>query len=77
MRFQIDKLKHLAIGLTVSSTVYVVTLDLHWTWAITIALAAGKEAYDATGRGHVELRDFIATVLPACVPTIIATGGMA
>lgn len=76
MQFQTDKLKHLAIGLCASSLIYLLTRDIGWTWAATIALAAAKEAYDATGRGHVELRDFIATILPACVPTLVAMGGV-
>jgi hypothetical protein len=65
--FQPDKLKHLAIGLAVACAA---TGDLRWTWGAVIVIAAGKEAYDATGRGHVEYRDFVATILPAMVPTI-------
>lgn len=72
MTFQADKLKHLAVGLALSCAVYAVTRDLRWTWAVTIAVAAAKEAYDATGRGHVEASDFLATILPACAPTIWA-----
>lgn len=72
MRFQIDKLKHLGIGLAVSCAVYAVTQDLAWTWGLTIAMAIGKEAWDATGRGHVEFRDFFATIIPAGLPTIAA-----
>jgi hypothetical protein len=68
--FQPDKLKHLAIGLAVACAVYAVTGDLRWTWGAVIVIAAGKEAYDATGRGHVEYRDFVATILPALAPTI-------
>lgn len=72
MTFQIDKLKHLAIGLVVSCAVYAVTRDLAWTWGITVAMALAKEAYDSTGRGHVEFRDFAATIIPAGLPTIYA-----
>ena len=75
MTLQIDKLKHMAVGLLISGAVYAVTRDLQSTWAITITCAALKEAYDSTGRGHVEYRDFIATILPASVPTLIAIYG--
>ena len=70
MSLQIDKLKHLAIGLVIACAVYAVTLDLRWVWGAVIVIGAAKEASDATGRGHVEYRDFIATILPAMVPTI-------
>jgi hypothetical protein len=65
-----DKLKHLGIGLVVACAVYVVTGSLAWTWCAVIVIGAAKEARDATGRGHVEYRDFVATILPAMVPTI-------
>jgi len=76
MTLQRDKLKHLTIGLLVSCAVCVLSESLFWTWAVTITVAALKEAWDATGRGHVEYRDFISTILPACVPTIFAQAGM-
>lgn len=75
MTLQRDKLKHLAVGLVLSCAVFAVTHSLTWTWAVTIIVALGKEAYDATGRGHVEYRDFVATILPACAPTILAQSG--
>lgn len=70
MTLQHDKLKHLAVGLAVACATYWVTRDLAWTWAATIAIAAAKEVHDATGRGRVEYRDFIATIVPALAPTI-------
>ena len=70
MIFQRDKLLHLAVGLVVACGVYLVTRDLLWTIAATVAIATAKEAYDATGRGHVELRDWLATIVPAGVPVI-------
>lgn len=76
MTFQSDKLKHLAVGLILSLGTYDVTGHLGWTWAVVIATAALKEAHDATRRGRVEARDFIATILPAGVPTILAQSGL-
>ena len=70
MIFQRDKLLHLAVGLIVACGVYLVTRDLLWTIAATVAIATAKEAYDATGRGHVELRDWLATIVPAGLPAI-------
>lgn len=68
--FQPDKLKHIGVGLALSCVVYAVTRDMAWTWGVTICVGAAKEAYAATGRGHVELRDFLATIIPAGLPTI-------
>ena len=70
IRFQADKLKHIAVGLPVACVAYAVTRDPWLTVGITAAVATVKEAYDATGRGHVELRDWLATIIPAGVPTI-------
>ena len=76
MTLQSDKLKHLAVGLFLSLGTYGVTGHLGWTWAVVITGAALKEAHDATGRGRVEARDFIATILPAGVPTLLAQSGL-
>lgn len=72
MTLQLDKLKHLAVGLVVACGTYAVTGDLRWTWAAVLIVATVKEAYDATGRGHVELRDWVATIWPAMLPTLWA-----
>lgn len=69
-RFQIDKILHLSVGLFVATTAYFLTENLWVVWVVTVIVGAGKEVYDSTGRGHVELRDFLATIIPAGLPTI-------
>lgn len=67
---QPDKVLHFAAGAVVASAAYAVTGSL-WGAVLAAALAgAAKEAYDATGRGTVDLWDFIATVVGAAAPTI-------
>lgn len=65
---QRDKVLHFAAGAVISSATYALTGSL-WGAVLAAALAgAAKEAYDATGRGTVDLWDFIATVAGAAVP---------
>lgn len=40
----------------------------HAALGVVLALAIGKEFYDATGRGHVEVNDFLATLGGGLVP---------
>ena len=70
MTFQRDKLGHLGVGLGIALLTDAVTQSLGLTWGAVVLAATGKEALDATGRGHVEFRDWLATILPAGVPTI-------
>lgn len=56
-----DKQKHLVAG----AGIYGVSLLLFppaGALAVAAAVGIAKEAYDATGRGHVEFYDFLATV---------------
>lgn len=63
-----DKFLHFAAGAVVASAAYAITGSL-WGAVLAAALAgAAKEAYDATGRGTVDLWDFIATVAGALLP---------
>ena len=71
MKFQNDKLKHLAVGVVVSCVAYALTSDPWAALGATVAIGTAKEAYDATGRGRVELRDWLATIIPAGVPFIL------
>lgn len=62
-----DKKKHLIAGFIIALAVFVVFQFIAPVWAGLVAFAvatfagAAKEAYDATGRGHVEFWDFGAT----------------
>lgn len=51
MKFQKDKLKHLAVGLVVSCAAYALTSDPWAALGATVAIGTAKEAYDATGAG--------------------------
>lgn len=65
---QPDKVLHFAAGAVVASAAYALTGSL-WGAVLAAALAgAAKEAYDATGRGAVDLWDFIATVAGVVAP---------
>ena len=62
-----DKKKHLIAGFIISMMTFsifnIVAPEFAANAAFASAMLAGaaKEAYDMTGRGHVELLDFIAT----------------
>lgn len=58
----IDKAKHFLIG-AVIAVLFVFWAGPWWALAASAAAGALKEAYDATGRGQVELDDFIWTAL--------------
>jgi len=61
-----DKLNHAAAGALVSTYVAEVTGE-PWKGCVAgLALGLAKEAYDATGHGHVEARDALATAAPGC-----------
>lgn len=55
-----DKLLHLLAGITIAALVY--PFGILWACLAVFIAAIGKEAYDSTGRGHVELLDALATV---------------
>lgn len=55
-----DKLLHLLAGSTIAALVY--PFGILWACLAVFIAAIGKEAYDSTGRGHVELLDAAATV---------------
>jgi hypothetical protein len=62
-----DKKKHLVVGLMIAAAVFVACLFLGIPAPGELAFAAAalagiaKEAYDATGRGKVEVMDALAT----------------
>jgi hypothetical protein len=55
-----DKLLHLLAGSTTAALVY--PFGVFWSCLVVLVAAVGKEAYDATGRGNVELLDAVATL---------------
>lgn len=62
-----DKQMHVAAGFVGSGIAYATTGDTKAAWATAAAMGAAKEAYDSTGRGHVEAADFAATVAGAAI----------
>jgi len=62
-----DKKKHLVVGLMIAAAVFVACLVAgipasgELAFAAAVLAGIGKEAYDATGRGNVELMDALAT----------------
>jgi hypothetical protein len=55
-----DKLLHLLAGSTIAAVAY--PFGIFWASLAVFIAAIGKEAWDSTGRGHVELLDALATV---------------
>jgi hypothetical protein len=55
-----DKLLHLLVGIVIAAVVY--PFGVFWACLAVLVAAVGKEIHDATGRGHVELLDALATV---------------
>lgn len=56
----VDKLLHLLAGSTLAALVY--PFGILWACLAVLVAAVGKEAYDSTGRGNVELMDAVATL---------------
>ena len=57
----IDKIQHLIAGF-VAVSVTVIWLSAKHASIISIAIAVGKEAYDAPTSGDADLMDFLATI---------------
>jgi hypothetical protein len=55
-----DKLLHLLAGIAIAALAY--PFGILWACLAVLVAAVGKEIYDSTGRGHVELLDALATV---------------
>jgi len=60
-----DKLLHLLVGIAIAAALYPFGL-IPAMLAVTIA-AVGKELYDSTGSGHVEVLDAVATLAGGAV----------
>lgn len=58
-----DKRLHLLGGAATGSTVYKLTGDTDKALTAVILVGVGKELYDATGRGTVEVEDAVATIV--------------
>lgn len=71
-----DKFLHACAGVIVSAFVYLVTRDPDYSILAAFVVGAAKELYDATGRGSVEILDFIATGIGGAVFVLLITRGM-
>lgn len=60
MTMPTDKILHLLAGIAIATLVY--PFGILWAIAAVFIAAIGKETYDSTGRGHVELLNAVATV---------------
>lgn len=60
-----DKLLHLLVGSAIAALVY--PFGILWAIAAVSVAAVGKEIYDSTGRGNVELLDAMATLAGGAV----------
>jgi hypothetical protein len=60
-----DKLLHLLAGIAIAAVVY--PFGILWACLAVLIAAIGKEAWDSTGRGHVELLDAVATLAGGAV----------
>ena len=60
MTMPTDKILHLLAGSTIAALVY--PFGILWAIAAVSIAAVGKEIYDSTGRGNVELMDAVATL---------------
>lgn len=58
----IDKVQHLIAGF-IAVSVTVIWMSAKHASIISIAIAVGKEAYDAPTSGDADLMDFLATIL--------------
>ena len=58
-----DKKLHFFGGALVTGASLILGFQPEWAFIAAIVVGAGKEAYDATGRGNVEFLDFVATVV--------------
>lgn len=57
---QIDKILHLLVGISASAILSPVIGPVQ-AFAVATVLGVLKEAYDGTGRGDVDVRDFVWT----------------
>lgn len=67
----LDKQKHLGAGVVGSGVAYIITEDPKAAWGTAAAMGLAKEAYDATGKGTVDIEDFAATVAGAAIWQVI------
>lgn len=67
-----DKQLHLYIGAAVSALL-VPHIGL-WAVVVTATLGAAKEAWDYTGRGHLDFADFAATAAGGALSVAASAG---
>lgn len=56
-----DKIGHFTVGFIIYAIFYAL-ISYHASWVVMFT-ALGKEIYDSTGKGKVELLDILATIL--------------
>jgi ABC-type xylose transport system permease subunit len=61
LKLAYDKKLHIIAGLLVAVVSHSLTESLWVAFIASLVVGAAKEAYDATGRGTVDLWDFVAT----------------
>jgi hypothetical protein len=62
-----DKQMHFGVGVITSGIAYAATGDTKAGWKAASGIGLAKEVYDSTGRGSVEVGDFVATAAGAAV----------
>lgn len=60
-----DKLLHLLAGIAIAAVAH--PFGILWAGLAVFVAAIGKEAYDSTGRGYVEVLDAVATLAGGAV----------
>lgn len=71
MGIGIDKLQHMIAGF-VAISVTLIWLPAKHASIISIAIAVGKEAYDAPTAGDADLMDFLSTIIGIVIGLLIA-----
>ena len=67
MKIPKDKKAHFIMGAVAATVVTLLTGNPLWGTLAAVVVGAAKEGYDATGRGTVDVWDFIATATGAVV----------
>lgn len=71
MGIGIDKFQHMVAGF-IAISVTIIWLPAKHASIISIAVAVGKEAYDAPTSGDADLMDFLATIIGIFIGLVIA-----
>jgi hypothetical protein len=66
-KLPIDKQAHFFAGAAIASTITLYGGNAVWGLVVCVVAAIGKELYDATGRGTLDVWDAVATILGGAV----------